>query len=180
MKLSRSPYILYSDGSGNIFEDQTLFALGRSGWDAYPVPEDNWIPLPDGGNLYELPGRRGIGMDVTTGEMRLCDKGWAVAAFIPPAHTTLFLSAFETEPKAPLLPLFCYTAAGWYNNEFYVTAVRIEEDIRQECAGYKDDIIQNGSQALLAAYPQNRLVKHLMETCCNTYHCPAAKALASM
>ena len=37
--------------------------------------------------LYELPGRRGIGIDVQTGDMRLCEKGWAVAAFIPPAHT---------------------------------------------------------------------------------------------
>jgi pyruvate-formate lyase-activating enzyme len=173
-----SPFILYSDGKGNIFEDQSLYAVGRSGWDAYPVPDDNWILLPDGGNLYELPGRRGIGIDVETGEMRLCDKGWAVAAFIPPAHTTLFLAAFETDPKAPILPLFCYTAAGWYDNRFYVTAVRIEDDIRQECSGYKDDIIQSGSKALLAAYPHNRLVKHLMETCCNTYHCPAARNFA--
>lgn len=173
-----SPYILYSDGNGNIFEDQTLYAVGRSGWDAFPVPEDNWIMLPDGGNLYELPGRRGIGIDVNTGEMRLCEKGWAVAAFIPPAHTTLFLAAFETLPDAPLLPLFCYTAAGWHNNQFYVTAIRIESDIRQECSGYKDDVIKTGSRHLLQAYPHNRLVKHLMDTCCNTYHCPAARNFA--
>ncbi|HNC40060.1 MAG TPA: radical SAM protein, partial [Chitinophagaceae bacterium] len=62
-----SPFILYSDGKGNIFEDQTLYATGRSGWDALPVPEDEWILLPDGGSLYELPGRRGIGIDVATG-----------------------------------------------------------------------------------------------------------------
>jgi pyruvate-formate lyase-activating enzyme len=173
-----TPYILYSDGHGNIFEDTDLYAVGRSGWDAYPVPEDNWIKLPNGGNLYELPGRRGIGIDVKTGEMRLCEKGWAVAAFIPPAHTTLFLAPYETLPDAPLLPLFCYTAAAWYNSEFYVTAVRIEQDIRQECAGYNDVTIQSGSQALLAAYPHNRLVKHLMNTCCNTYHCPAARNFA--
>jgi pyruvate-formate lyase-activating enzyme len=173
-----SPYILYSDGKGNIFEDQTMYAVGRSGWDAYPVPEDNWIPLPDGGNLYELPGRRGIGIDVNTGDMRLCEKGWAVAAFIPPAHTTLFLSAFETSPTAPLLPLFCYTAAGWHNNKFYVTAVRIEKDIRQECAGYDDDAIATGGRSLLKAYPHNRLVKHLVQTCSNTYHCPAARNFA--
>jgi pyruvate-formate lyase-activating enzyme len=173
-----TPYLLYSDGNGNIFEDKELYALGRSGWDAFEVPEENWIPLPDGGNLYELPGRRGIGIDVKTGNMRLCEKGWAVAAFIPPAHTTLFLAPYETMPDAPLLPLFCYTAAGWYNDEFYVTAVRIEQDIRQECAGYDADIIASGSQHLLEAYPHNRLVKHLMNTCCNTYHCPAARNFA--
>ncbi len=74
-----TPYILYSDGNGQIFEDTSLYVVGRSGWDAMPIPEEDWIELPDGGNLYELPGRRGIGIDVKTGDMRLCEKGWAVA-----------------------------------------------------------------------------------------------------
>ncbi len=134
--LKFSPYILYSDGKGNIFEDTSLYTTGRSGWDAIPVDPEEWIELPEGGSLYELPGRRGIGIDVATGEMRLCLKGWAVAAFIPPAHTGLYLAAYETLPEAPTLPLFCYTAAGWQDNKFYVPAVRIEQDIRQDCAGY--------------------------------------------
>ncbi len=175
MILQESPYLLYSDGKGNIFEDTSLYTVGRTGWDAIAVPVEDWIELPDGGSLYELPGRRGIGIDVTTGEMRLCDKGWAVAAFIPPAHTGLYLSAYESEPGAPTLPLFCYTAAGWFNNKFYVPAVRIEQDIRQECRGYDTNGIETGVQQLLKAYPHNRLVKHLADNCCNTYHCPAAR-----
>lgn len=173
--LKESPYILYSDGKGNIFEDTTLYTTGRSGWDALPVDPEEWIELPDGGSLYELPGRRGIGIDVRTGEMRLCEKGWAVAAFIPPAHTGLYLAAYETAPDAPTLPLFCYTAAGWHDNKFYVPAVRIEQDIRQDCAGYDWDIINAGVDTITKAYPQNRLVKHLAENCCLTYHCPAAR-----
>jgi pyruvate-formate lyase-activating enzyme len=174
-KLSHSPFLLYSDGEGNIFEDITLFAVGRAGWDAMPIPEEDWILLPDGGNLYELPGRRGIGIDVASGEMRLCEKGWAVAAFIPPAHTGTFMSAYETSEDAPTLPLFCYTAAGWYRDEFYVTAVRIESDIRQECAGYDAEKIEEGVEKLLLSYPDNRLVNHLAEKCCRTYTCPAAR-----
>ncbi|MEY3377022.1 MAG: hypothetical protein RL463_1332, partial [Bacteroidota bacterium] len=173
--LSHSPYLLYSDGKGNIFEDDTLFAVGRAGWDAFPVEIDEWIKLPEGGSLYELPGRKGIGIDVVTGEMRLCEKGWAVAAFIPPAHTGTFIAAFETAPEAETLPLFCYTAAGWHNDEFYVTALRIENDIRQECAGYDPEKIELGVEAMLEAYPNNRLVNHLAETCCRTYTCPAAR-----
>jgi wyosine [tRNA(Phe)-imidazoG37] synthetase (radical SAM superfamily) len=173
-----SPFILYSDGDGNIFEDNSLFACGRSGWDALPVDESDWILLPEGGSLYELPGRRGIGIDVKTGAMRLCEKGWAVAAFIPPAHTGLYLAAYETGPDAPTLPLFCYTAAGWFNKKFYVPAVRIEPDIRQEASGYDASSIQRGAESLLINYPHNRLVKHLMENCCNTYHCPAARNLS--
>lgn len=166
---------MYSDGKGNIFEDTTLYATGRAGWDAFEVPVEDWIALPDGGSMYELPGRRGIGIDVKTGEMRLCEKGWAVAAFIPPAHTGLFLAAYETGHDAPTLPLFCYTAAGWYNEQFYVPAVRIEQDIRQECAGFNQDTVQAGVHQFLQAYPHNRLVKHLAENCALTYHCPAAR-----
>lgn len=175
MQLTQSPYLLYSDGKGNIFEDDSLFAAGRSGWDALPVPAEEWIELPDGGSLYELPGRKGIGVDVKTGKLRLCEKGWAVAAFIPPAHTGLYLAAYETAPGAPTLPLFSYTAAGWYKNKFYVPAIRVEKDIRQECSGYDSKKINEGVQALLKSYPQNRLVHHLMQNCCLTYNCPAAR-----
>lgn len=177
-QLEHSPYILFSDGEGNIFEDTSLYVTGRSGWDALPIPTEEWIELPTGGNLYELPGRKGIGIDVESGEMRLCEKGWAVAAFIPPAHTGLYMAAYETEKDAPTLPLFCYTTAGWYNDKFFVPAVRIEQDIRQECEGYDDDLIQQGSNSLLSVFPHNRLVKHLMENCCLTYTCPAARNFA--
>lgn len=173
--LNQSPYVLYSDGKGKIFEDTSLYATGRSGWDALPVPYEDWIELPEGGSLYELPGRRGIGIDVQTGEMRLCTKGWAVAAFIPPAHTGLYVAAYETEKDAPTLPLFCYTAAAWLDSRFFVPAVRIEQDIRQDCEGYDWDIINKGVETILQAYPQNRLIKHLANNCCLTYHCPAAR-----
>ena len=169
MSLSQSPYILYSDGNGKIFEDTSLFVTGRSGWDALPVPQDEWI---------ELPGRRGIGIDVKTGEMRLCEKGWAVAAFIPPAHTGFYLAAYETGQEAPILPLFCYTAAGWLNEKFYVPATRVEPDIRQDCDGYDQEKVNEGAKQLLQHYPHNRLVNHLMNNCALTYSCPAARNFA--
>ena len=170
-----SPYILYSDGNGNIFEDTSLYATGRTGWDAVPIPADEWIELPEGGQLYELPGRRGIGIDVETGDMRLCEKGWAVAAFIPPAHTGFYLAAYETTPDAPTLPLFCYTAAGWQDDKFYVPAIRIEQDIRQNSSGYDETTVTAGVQKLLQTYPHNRLVEHLANNCALTYKCPAAR-----
>jgi MoaA/NifB/PqqE/SkfB family radical SAM enzyme len=173
--LKQSPYILYSDGKGNIFEDLTMHTTGRSGWDAWPIDPDEWIELPEGGSLYELPGRRGIGLNAVTGEMELCDKGWAVAAFIPPAHTGFYLAAYETMPDAPTLPLFCYTAVGWLDGKFYVPATRIEDDIRQECGGFDDKKVKEGVKTLVEAYPHNRLVQHLADNCALTYHCPAAR-----
>jgi pyruvate-formate lyase-activating enzyme len=166
---------MYSDGKGNTFEDTSLYVVGRSGWDAMPIPEEEWIELPEGGQLYELPGRRGIGIDVKTGEMRLCQKGWAVAAFVPPAHTGFYIAAYETAPDAPTLPLFCYTAAGWLDEKFYVPAIRIEQDIRQECGGFDTAKVETGVSQLIEAYPHNRLVNHLANNCALTYHCPAAR-----
>jgi pyruvate-formate lyase-activating enzyme len=98
-----------------------------------------------------------------------------VAAFIPPAHTGLYFAAYETNAGAPTLPLFCYTAAGWYDEKFYVPAVRIENDIRQEFAGFDQQLVESGVNRMLSAYPHNRLVQHLANNCALTYQCPAAR-----
>ena len=175
MELKQSPYLLYSDGEGNVFEDTSLYALGRSGLYADPVPMDEWIHLPEGGNLYELPDRRGVGIDVETGEMRTCEKGWAVAAFVPPAYTSLRIAAYMSQPDAQTLPLFCYTAVGWYEGELYVTAVRVEDDIRQESEGFNDETVEYGIEDWLNQFPDNRLLQHLANNCARTYECPAAR-----
>ena len=178
MSLQQSPYILYSDGKGNIFEDTSLYVTGRSGWDAVDIPQEDWIELPVGGSLYELPGRKGIGIDVETGEMRLCEKGLAVAAFVPPAYSGFYMAAFETTQDAPILPLFCYSAAGWLDEKIYVPAVRIEQDIRQDSEGYDKEKVDAGVKDLLSHYPHNRLVSHLANNCALTYQCPAARNFA--
>lgn len=169
------PFVLYSDAEGQVFEDKSLYAIGRSGYYSTEVAPRDWIPLPDGGNLYTLTHRRAVGVDVLTGEMRMCTKGWAVAAFVPPAHTGLYLAAWVNQPDAPTLPLFCYTAAGWYEGGFYVTAVRVEDDIRQECAGFDNEMVENGIRHRTDAFPLNRIVKHLAENCASRYECPAAR-----
>ena len=170
-----TPYLLYSDGQGNVFEDFSLYACGRSGHFVQPLPESDWIPLPQGGCLYELPGRKGLGIDVRTGEMRVCEKGWAVAAFIPPAYTGLYLAAYMLEEEAETLPLFCYTAIGWKNDEFYVPAIRIESDIRQEAAGFDAQKVTEGIAQFKTQFSKNRLVEHLADNCALRYECPAAR-----
>ncbi len=170
-----SPFLLYSDGEGNIYEDTSLYAIGRSGLYACPIPADAWIELPEGGNVYELEGRKGIGIDVETGEIRACDKGWATAGFIPPAHTGLYMASYVNDKDAPTLPLFCYTAVGWHDDKFYVTAIRIEDDVRQESIGFDADRVVTGVADLLEKFPDNRLVEHLAHNCAVTYECPAAR-----
>ncbi|HMQ50156.1 MAG TPA: radical SAM protein [Saprospiraceae bacterium] len=169
------PYVLFADNDGNVYEDTSLYAIGRSGYYACPIPDDDWMELPDGGSLYHLPQRRPVGIDRRTGEMRMCEKGWAVAAFVPPAHTGLYLASFINLPEAPVLPLFCYTAVGWFDDRFFVPAVRIEQDIRQECSGFDANVVSFGVEQLQARYPNNRVVEHLANNCALTYHCPAAR-----
>ena len=175
MALKQSPFLLYADEDGNVFEDESLYAIGRTGWYADPVPLEDWIELPTGGNLYNLPDRIPLGQDVETGEIRESDRGFAVAAFIPPAYTGLYMASYLNEEGADKLPLFCYTAVGFHEDKFYVPAVRIENDIRQEAEGFDDKMVQQSVENLLQKYPQNRLVEHLANNCALTYNCPAAR-----
>ena len=113
------PYLLYADANGKVYEDTTMYMAGRSGWDAV-VPElEDLIEMPECSEFYVLPGRKPVGFDVETGEYKVREEGFAVAAFVPPAHTTLYLAAYEKLPEAPTLPLFCYNAVGWYNEKFF-------------------------------------------------------------
>ena len=136
------PYLLYADANGKVYEDTTMYMAGRSGWDAV-VPElEDLIEMPECSEFYVLPGRKPVGFDVETGEYKVREEGFAVAAFVPPAHTTLYLAAYEKLPEAPTLPLFCYNAVGWYNEKFYVASTRIDKDIRQEPKSFDHDLVK--------------------------------------
>ena len=52
----------------------------------------------------------------------------AVAAFMAPAHTSIFTSAYQARTNAPVLPLFAYTAVGWSRDRFWVAAFRSDPD----------------------------------------------------
>ena len=62
-----------------------------------------------------------------------------------PTPLACILASYVNEEDAPTLPLFCYTAVGWHDDKFYVPAVRIEPDIRQENAGFDDDAVERGA-----------------------------------
>lgn len=168
------PYAVYSDGCGNIFEDTQLFAVGRSGQSYYPIYLDEMIPLPEGSDLFELPGRKTMGY-TRKGDLISRKKGFACAAFIAPANTQLSTAAWTNDPNAPVLPLYAYTAVGWYKGKFYVPAVRIDPDIRQDCQHFNQKIIIKKGKEILKKYSNNRLINHLIENCAFTYLCPAAR-----
>ncbi len=177
---SIKPRLVVADAQGNIYDHPELLMLMRRGREFSLPRPDELMPLPDESELFLLPGRRPIGLDPESGEsVTLSEEGeLAVAAFAAPAHTFCGNAAYTTEPGAPTLPLFAYGAVGFDNDRFYVAARRVDDDQRQVFSGVRPDLVSKRAKALLAQYPKNRLMQHLMEKCALTYACPAARNLA--
>ncbi len=171
---SFNPYLLYANDCGEIFEDTSLLMAGASGIQHIIPEKETLIQLPEGSDIFHLPGRRPVGWDPLTNKFEVCKKGWAVSAFVAPAYTIFAHAAWETGKDAPRLPLYAYSAVGWYKNKFYVPAMRIDSDIRQDCCQFDQKIVIKNAKAWLKAKPGNRLLKHLSH-CALVYFCPAAK-----
>ncbi len=176
------PALVIADDQGNISDFPDLDMAGMSAGNfSRPVLED-LIPLPEGSELFALPMRLPIGCDKETGEPLLLEEDpytegaavQAVAAFMAPAHTAIFSTAYQSLPDAPTLPLFAYTAVGWYDNKFWVPAFRSDNDIRQDCGQYSQATVARKTKAQLKTHTDNRLIQHLGK-CCLTYGCPAAR-----
>ena len=149
----------------------------------YRPDETDLIPMPYGSTLFELPGRFPVGYDRARGEFVTVSEYrgrpvTAVAAFMAPAYTQLYHTACEKTEHAQDLPLYAYTPVGWLENDFYVTGMRVDRDIRQDPAYFNEDAIEKGAKNLLAVHRGNRLVQHLVENCVRRYRCPAAQNLA--
>ncbi|HQQ85922.1 MAG TPA: radical SAM protein [Candidatus Marinimicrobia bacterium] len=177
--LEFSPLLVVSDGHGRVFELEQYQALGISGENVVEIPPDEWIPLPEGSQLMELPGRLPVGKDRRSSEVAtLTENGagklLAVAAFVAPAYTIFYHAAWEKLPRARRLSLFAYSAVGWFEGCFYVPAVRIDPDIRQDPPNFNQAEIARSAQRQLKLFPHNRLVAHLVNNCALTYGCPAA------
>lgn len=176
------PSLVFADRHGSITDYPPLHMAGMSnGHFSTPVPAD-LIPLPKGSELFVLPGRLPVACDPETGEPLLLEDNpffqgqpiQAVAAFVAPAHTSIYSSAFQTTADAPLLPLFAYTAVGWSKGRFWVAAFRSDPDKRQDHDQFSPSAIAGKTRRMLAKHPDNRLIQHLGK-CCLVYGCPAAR-----
>ncbi len=177
---SHLPQLLVSDGSGHVFEIPELLMTGSGFLDPVVPSRDELIPLPYGSDLFELPDRVAIGYDPATEQYVEVHtyKGkpvYPVAAFMAPAYLQLYRSAYLTPEGAVRLPLYCYTAVGWMNGTFYVPAMRIDPDRRQDLELFDLKEIEKRAVERLKQFKGNRLVYHLVENCTLTYGCPAAR-----
>jgi pyruvate-formate lyase-activating enzyme len=177
-----TPALLFANSRGEILDYDGLDMAGAAAGRFYLPENYELIELPEGSELFVLPGRLPVGMDPQTGEPALlaenpCDPGdtvSAVAAFMAPAHTAVYTAAYQSLDDAPLLPLFAYTAVGWMDDRFWVAAFRSDSDIRQDSAQFDQELINRRTIKLLHTETDNRLIQHLGK-CCLTYGCPAAR-----
>lgn len=178
----RIPCLVYADRQGNICDHPGLLMAGRSGRESVLPNLEDLIPLPAGSELFVLPERLPIGFDPKSREQVAVTRDpadrqgavQAVAAFMAPAHTAVHWAAFHRmQAEIPPLPLFAYTAVGWYKGQFWVSAFRSDQDRRQESGRFPDHEIKRRTLAALKSVPGNRLIQHLGR-CSLTYRCPAA------
>jgi hypothetical protein len=178
-----TPSLVYANHKGEIKSYPGLYMAGRSGsWFLRPEYID-LIPLPEGSELFLLPDRLPVGILPANDELMALEYDpenpantvQAVAAFMAPAHTAIHTAAYEArQENLPPLPLFAYTAVGWYKGKFWVTAFRSDPDIRQDASQFDQQKIRLKTNKKLKATKQNRLIQHLGK-CCLTYGCPAAR-----
>ncbi len=178
---SALPCLVYSDTEGNIIEFPELGMTGTSNGSFVRPALTDLIPLPEGSELFTLPGRLPVGWDRENNEPVLLaadpytEEGInAASAFIAPAHTSIHYSSFQTGDNAPTLPLFAYTAVGWHDGRFWVSAFRSDQDVRQDAVEYNQKTVNKKTKKKLSLHINNRLIQHLGK-CCLTYGCPAAR-----
>ena len=177
------PSLVYANRQGEIKNFPGIHMAGRSGNFYFKPALEELIPLPEGSELFLLPERLPIGISPENDSPVLLDHDpdtpretiQAVAAFMAPAHTAIHTAAYESirNDLAPL-PLFAYTAVGWYNGRFWVSAFRSDANCRQDTRLFDSEIIRKKTIKKLKENSQNRLIQHLGK-CCLTYGCPAAR-----
>jgi pyruvate-formate lyase-activating enzyme len=180
---NKVPSLVYATNKGEIRNFPGILMAGRSGNFFSKPALDDLIPLPEGSELFLLPDRSPIGISPDNNNPVLLDQSpdtpgetiQAVAAFMAPAHTAIHTAAYEAvRNDLPPLPLFAYTAVGWHNDRFWVSAFRSDSDCRQDAAVFDNEKIKRKTTQKLKNNSQNRLIQHLGK-CCLTYGCPAAR-----
>ena len=179
----RLPRLVFADTEGRIYDHPKFLAMGLSGYDVVLPEREDFIPLPQGSALYVLPDRHPIGFDPEQEKPVVLyenpyspgEPAFALAAYLAPAHTQLYLCPYVESKRLPPLPLFSYAACGFWRGRFWATAFRSDFDHRQEVRFFDEKRIEEKAKAVLNRFSGNRLVEHLVVNCVRRYRCPAAR-----
>ena len=177
--------LLVSDKKGRIFNIPGMEAAGMKAGCFFRLDKKDFIRMPEASKLFMLPGKVPVGYDSLKGSFEAIENYSAVAAFIAPAFTGTYSTAYEPfrlrEPpyggsrsRNGVLPLFCYTAAGFYKGGIYVTAVRVDRSSRHDPRFIDINSAAKNAVEIKKLFPRNRLIRHLAD-CALVYDCPGAQ-----
>jgi pyruvate-formate lyase-activating enzyme len=147
-----------------------------------PLTAADTVPMPHGGELMMLPGRRPVVVDLDRHERRVLMENpfepgqplFAVSAFNSPGYVHTAVSAFVEDRDARMLPLFSYDAVGWQDGAFRTPVLLVDREPRQDLRRMPRERVEAGVERMRRDLPHNRLRKHL-ERCALEYGCPAGK-----
>lgn len=176
--------MVFSDPEGRIYDHPTLFMAAQSGTEKLPGDADPLSPLPEGSQLFSLPGRYPVGWNpeskdfvtvrdtVIDGHRVSCT---AVAAFLAPGYLRFLLPATHLANERPVLPLWAYGAVGWREDGFWVSGICLDSNPHWHPKSFANDKeLRPLVSDFLRRHPRNRLLQHLSH-CALGYHCFAAK-----
>ncbi|MEK6732942.1 MAG: radical SAM protein, partial [Candidatus Omnitrophota bacterium] len=177
--------LLVSDKKGRILDIPGIDAAGMKAGCFFKPGREEFIKIPPGSRLFMLPGRMPVGYDTKTYEVRVLENYFAVAVFMSPGFTSTYSAAYTGFPlprggeggvrgRNDILPLFCYTAAGFYKGDIYVTAVKVDRSSRHDPGFIDIGLVRKNTVKIKRIFPMNRLIGHLAD-CALVHGCPGAQ-----
>jgi len=167
--------LLISDKSGKIFNIPELEAAGMKAGYFFRPDKKEFIKMPKGSKLFMLPERIPAGYNSFKRKFEILENYFAVAAFITPGFTSTYSAAYEPfRSRNKALPLFCYTAVGFYKGDIYVTAMRVDRSSRHDPRFIDINSVTKNAVKIKKLFPGNRLIRHLAD-CALVYGCPGAQ-----
>jgi pyruvate-formate lyase-activating enzyme len=179
-----TPFLLYADDRGRLFEHPFLRMAGYSGYEPFPLEEADLVPVPEFSKMFFLPGCPPVGVDPDTGRYEVLEEEYvgrrkgrchAVAAFLEPGIVRTHLPASDCRYKDAVLPTWAYTAVGFRDGRRWAAGFRVEDNPRWDPRNYDDRDLVPAMESYRLRH-EGPLVEHLAQ-CAASNHCFAAKNL---
>jgi len=179
MKKGSDMLMAYADSEGHVYDFPGLAPAFRSGYRFAPVVKKDLIKLPYGSYLFSMPRRYPVTFDGRGfHSVKKSPDGkpvTAVASFPASAYLRTMLPAYERREGAVLLPLWAYTGVVLIDGEFYIPAMRIDDDVRSDPALHENNSqLKKAIKKTFSHMPENRLVRQLSR-CSTEYNCLCAR-----
>jgi wyosine [tRNA(Phe)-imidazoG37] synthetase (radical SAM superfamily) len=170
------PYFaLEASEDGEIWENSSYYAVGRTGLE-FRLPRGDELSIePFGTAFYFLPQRIPLGMQRSTRKMEPMHGGgkspplFAVGLIPPPGYTRTLLPAFKSRAES-YLPFYAYSLGAFKDGQFHIAAVASEISPRWDPSQYNSIDLQKKIDKKMADMPGNRLLGHLAR-CAVEYGC---------